>query len=50
MAIEIRAALCSEHLILAVPELAHLPPQFRNRRRGMLRCPIATGNQIERHA
>ena len=48
--VEIGAAHRAEGRVLAVAELGHLLAQFRNRRRAMPRCPIATRDQIERHA
>ena len=47
--VEIGTAHRAENGVLAISELGHLPPQFRNRRRAMPRCPIAPGDQIERH-
>ncbi len=46
---EISAAHRAEGRVLAISEFAHLLAQFRNRRRAVPRCPIATGDQIERH-
>ena len=50
MSTEISAAHRAEGRVLAMSELGHLLAQFRNRRRAMPRCPISTGDQIERHA
>ena len=47
--VEISPSHRAESLVLAVAKLAHLLAQFRNCRRAMPRCPIATGDQIERH-
>ena len=47
--VEIGAAHRAEGGILAISELGHLLPQFRNRRGEVPCCPLATRDQIERH-